>query len=99
MKQGICPHCKREIELDYRVGFSDTCIHCGADLHVCIACKFYAPGYHNDCMESSAPIVVYKDRANRCDYFEWNYDASLSNTQTEAERAKAEFERLFGKKD
>ena len=100
MKTSTCPHCKKTIELDYRVGFSETCPHCGGDLHICIACRFYAPGHHNDCTENAAAMVVYKDRANRCDYFEWNYNRSFVEN-TDVEKAKAAFEALFGnyKKD
>jgi hypothetical protein len=66
-----CRSCNREIELaaGERVGFHDTCEGCGADLHVCLNCRFHDPTAYNECRESSAESVRDQDRANRCEYF------------------------------
>ncbi|MCR5253585.1 MAG: hypothetical protein K6C98_07715 [Treponema sp.] len=45
------------------------CPNCGADLHSCINCKFYASGSHYDCHETIEEPVRDKDRSNFCDFF------------------------------
>lgn len=64
----ICWKCKKEISLE-KIARSDECPFCHADLHVCKMCDFYESGAHNDCRESSADMVIDKERANFCDYF------------------------------
>ena len=64
-----CHACGTEIPRADRVGRRETCARCGAELHCCRNCRFYAPGMHNDCAENQAERVVDKDRANFCDYF------------------------------
>ena len=96
MKDGICPHCGKEVAIDYRVGFRETCRHCDGDLHCCMACEFYDPGYHNDCRETRAPMVADKDRANRCEWFAWGGNRGGDDTD-DAARAKDALEALFKK--
>ena len=66
-----CFSCNRPVEVRAgdRIGFSDRCEQCDADLHVCLNCRFHDPSAHNECRESSAERVRDRDRANRCDYF------------------------------
>ena len=64
----ICWKCKKEISIEKPVR-GDECPLCHADLHVCRACDFYESGAHNDCRESSANMVIDKERSNFCDYF------------------------------
>jgi len=66
-----CFSCNDETELaaGERIGFSDRCAHCDADLHVCRNCRFHDPSAYNECRESSAERVRDRDRANRCEYF------------------------------
>lgn len=64
-----CSFCHKEVKLEGKVGRSDTCSHCGRDLHCCLQCKFYDPGSYNECREVQAERVVDKERANFCDYF------------------------------
>jgi hypothetical protein len=52
-----------------RIGFSDRCERCDADLHVCRNCRLHDPNAYNECRESSAERVRDRDRANRCEYF------------------------------
>ena len=96
MKTGICPHCGREINLDYRVGFRETCPGCDGDLHSCVACSFYEPGHHNDCREPRASMVQDKERANRCDWFAWG-DNETTGEYEEVSKAKNALEALFKK--
>lgn len=64
----ICWKCRKEIAVEKPVR-GDECPFCHADLHVCKACNFYESGAHNDCRESSAELVLDKERSNFCDYF------------------------------
>lgn len=64
-----CHACGAEIPPAERIGRRETCARCGAELHCCRNCRFYAPGMHNDCAETQAERVVEKARSNFCDYF------------------------------
>ena len=52
-----------------RVGFRDDCEQCGADLHVCLNCRYHDPSAYNECHEPQSERVSARDRANRCEYF------------------------------
>ena len=58
-----------ELASGERIGFRDTCVKCGADLHVCRTCVHHDPSAYNECRESSSERVSERERANRCDYF------------------------------
>ncbi len=47
----------------------DICDRCGAYLHCCRNCEFYAPGIANDCREPNAELVADKEQGNFCDFF------------------------------
>lgn len=64
-----CHACGAEIPSVERIGRREICARCGAELHCCRNCRFYAPGMHNDCAENQAERVVEKTRSNFCDYF------------------------------
>ena len=64
----FCYHCQKPVE-EGKVGFRDECLHCQADLHICLNCRFYDPSSYNECKESSAERVKDKDRNNLCEYF------------------------------
>ena len=65
-----CYSCKASVTvIDGRVGRSETCDKCGADLHVCYNCQHYDSAVYNECREPMADRVVDKDRRNFCDYF------------------------------
>ena len=76
----------------------DACKQCRADLHVCKLCEFYDIGKAKHCREPIAEEVTDKRRANFCDYFKPKEDAYSNVRQTEADKAKAQLEALFGKK-
>jgi hypothetical protein len=65
----ICWKCGTTIDVGERVGFRDECTQCGSPLHVCLNCRFYEPGYHNECQEPMAERVVEKARSNFCEFF------------------------------
>ncbi len=75
----------------------DICKTCNADQHVCKLCEFYDLSKAKHCREPIAEEVRDKERANFCDYFKPRAGAFSSKQQTEAERARSELEKLFGK--
>ena len=68
----------------------DACQQCGTDLHCCYNCRFYDTGKHNQCAETQAEYVQYKDEANFCDYFQPGNPAGRP-----ARAARRKFDSLF----
>jgi transposase len=64
-----CAACEADLGGVERVGRRDTCPRCGADLHACRNCRFYAPRVAGECREPQAERVLDKTRGNFCDYF------------------------------
>lgn len=93
----ICRACNAPTGLD-RPGRRDACPRCGADLHACAQCRFYAPGLYNDCREPRAERVLDKDRANFCDWFEPATDPTPGEEDVKA-KVKAQLDALFRKKN
>ena len=91
-----CFGCEAIVELrsGERVGFRDTCPHCGRDLHVCRNCAHHDPSAYNECRESSAERVGDRERANRCDYFAPG-SAGAEGRRGEAASARAALDSLF----
>jgi hypothetical protein len=65
-----CFKCGQELSFTDRVGLREECGKCRSDVHVCKNCKFYDPKVYNECKEPQAEVVMEKDRANRCEYFQ-----------------------------
>ncbi|WP_027728320.1 hypothetical protein [Treponema sp. C6A8] len=77
-----------------------TCQNCGADLHSCINCKFYAPGSHYDCHETIEEPVRDKERSNFCDFFKPAVTGTSSGLAggtpaDKAQKARDAFNALF----
>lgn len=92
----LCHHCHADIGRSQSVGRRDTCLKCGSDLHCCLNCRFYAPGHHNDCLESQAERQVDKAAGNFCEYFSFRTAPSL--TPARDAKARAQLDGLFKKK-
>lgn len=96
----MCKKCGKPI-LKTEIYRSSTCDDCGADLHSCVNCKFYAPGSHYDCHESVEELVKDKERANFCDYFSVNKKFSADGScgtvggRDKSAEARAAFAALF----
>ncbi|RMD99723.1 MAG: hypothetical protein D6812_11010, partial [Deltaproteobacteria bacterium] len=69
MPSGKCHFCGTAVDLEVPVGNRDYCEECKRDLHCCKNCKFYAPGYPNDCMETFSPFIRDREAYNFCHYF------------------------------
>jgi hypothetical protein len=91
-----CHRCAREVVAE-RVGVRELCPGCGAWLHCCRNCDFYAPGAARECREPIAERVPHKEQGNLCDYFRPAPGAAGAPGGASS-GARAELERLFGKK-
>jgi hypothetical protein len=90
-----CHRCGAHVDARERLGRRDACLRCGAALHCCRNCDFFAPGRHNDCREPLAERQVDKEAANFCEYFRV---AAAPATPREARTgARAQLEALFRK--
>lgn len=92
-----CPFCRNDIELGDRIGRRETCPRCNRDLHVCLCCRFYAPGAYNDCREPQAERVVDKDRSNFCDFFSFRDPSGQADPQAGKTSSRDRLESLFRK--
>lgn len=68
----ICWSCKKELIPFERgkIPFRATCEFCGADLHVCKNCRFWAPGKPNECLVPGTEWVSDRERSNLCEEFQ-----------------------------
>ena len=74
----------------------DVCSCCGADLHCCYNCRFYDPGKHQQCVETQAEYVQYKDEGNFCEYFQPGAPAGRRGAGGQkADDARRKFDSLF----
>ncbi|MFQ5457139.1 MAG: hypothetical protein ACE5FC_01605 [Myxococcota bacterium] len=94
-----CHACGAQYETSERVGFRAVCEGCGADLHVCLNCRFHDPAAHGACRETQAEFVVEKDRSNRCDWFEpgTGSGSGKAGSGGEANGARERLDALFRK--
>jgi len=92
-----CHSCKAELDIDEKVGRSETCPACGSDLHVCYNCLFYSPSSYNECHEPQAERVVDKDRRNFCEFFTFVDRAPAETVPETKEQAREKLESLLKK--
>jgi hypothetical protein len=92
-----CHACGKELQIERKVGRSEACPHCGADLHVCLNCVFYSPGAYNECREPQAERVVEKSRNNFCDYFTLAGGSIRGRAASKKDDARSRLDNLFRK--
>jgi hypothetical protein len=92
-----CQACGKELQIERKVGRSETCPSCGADLHVCLNCSFYSPGAYNDCREPQAERVVDKKRSNFCDFFTFVDGPARLKSASGKDDARTRLDSLFKK--
>jgi hypothetical protein len=73
VKMKACYQCKKALDVTDKIGRTETCPFCDADLHCCLNCRFYDSGAYNECCENQAERVLDKDRSNFCDYFSFRH--------------------------
>jgi hypothetical protein len=91
----ICHYCKKQLNIEDKVGRTDTCLYCGSDLHCCINCKFYDEYAHNKCREPQSEYVSDRQRSNFCEYFVFKDTELDKKKEKEAKKAREDFEKLF----
>ena len=89
-----CHRCGRETGGD-RIAVRALCANCGAWLHCCRNCGFYAPGLANDCREPNAERVADKEQGNFCDWFR---PGTAPVADERASNARARLDALFARK-
>jgi len=89
-----CFSCGRTLDVNDRPGRRDQCPSCGADVRVCLNCRFYDAGACNECREPLADRVVDKEKANFCDYFEFGQGSGPK--EDGKDKAKKDLNDLFG---
>ncbi len=98
----MCWKCGNNQDFSQSVYRNSTCPNCGADLHSCRGCAFYAPGNHFDCREDGVENIVEKERGNFCESFragknsKWTSSSSAAAGQSKADAARDAFNSLFG---
>ena len=96
----MCHYCGEAVSTDRKIGFGETCAVCGADMHVCAHCSFYAPGLHWDCRENVDSFVADKEKRNFCEWFHLDPRFSVksegkADARGKVDAAKSAFESLF----
>ena len=93
----VCWKCGATLDgLPLPLGRLAECEACRADLHVCRLCRSYDPRVRMGCDEPRAEEVRDKEKANFCDFFQPRPDALTAIDDSEARKAKADLEALFG---
>ena len=87
-----CWSCLKEIEVGDRIGRTEECPKCYADLHVCRMCKFWDTSAAGECREPNADRVLKKEKSNFCDYFSVRSDLEGDDKVSDA---KAKLDALF----
>ena len=95
----VCWKCGAGLEaLSLPLSRRDECARCRAELHVCRMCVEYDVGVAKHCREPTAEEVRDKQGANFCDFFRPRPGAFRPPDHTAVDSARAELERLFGKR-
>ena len=98
----ICHHCSRELTLAAPVERTSSCPYCFSDLKCCQNCRFFDPGFNNQCREPQAEWCPEKSKANFCEFFEYLETSAIGRpgfggSQTDQGRARSAFDSLFKK--
>jgi hypothetical protein len=95
----VCWKCGTSLaDLSLPLQRRDECRKCRAELHVCKMCVDYDTRVAKHCREPTAEEVSDKTRANFCGHYKPREGAFVAPNTSEVDKAKAELERLFGKK-
>lgn len=97
-KSTKCVFCHTALDLSTQLERNETCPHCNRDLRCCKQCRSYDPHAFNQCREVSAPRIVYKDKANVCEYFALRGSPKTPGRMDKVKQAKKALEALFKKK-
>ncbi len=90
-------NCGDVVEIGRTVARTETCPHCGADLHCCLNCRFHERFAHQQCREPQAEPVSQKDQANFCEYFVCRESDRTGKPGTSSCSSKEKLDQLFRK--
>jgi hypothetical protein len=91
-----CYNCHKELQASGRIGRTEECPYCRADLHCCRNCSFFDPAKSKQCREPAAELVREKTKANYCDFFSFADGRSGAPDRAD-EKSRQELESLFKK--
>ena len=93
----LCGGCGQEMEIVERVGFRQTCDHCGDWLHSCLNCRHWSG---SDCREPAAEKTGDPKAQNYCDWYRGIDADSAAEGTAAGTKADAEemWKKLTGKK-
>lgn len=95
----VCWKCKKIVsEEPVKIGFRASCPHCSSDLHVCVNCRYYAPGKPNDCAVPGTDYVRDREASNLCEEFKLKTNESPRSNKlfgSEPPPKKRDFNSLF----
>jgi hypothetical protein len=95
----VCWKCGAGLEaLSLPLSRRDECARCRAELHVCRMCIEFDVAVAKHCREPTAEEVRDKQVANFCDFFRPRPGAYQAPERAAVDSARAELERLFGKR-
>lgn len=69
-----------------KIGFREVCGFCGADLHSCKGCRYYAPGKPNDCAVPGTEPIRDHEAFNFCEEFRPRLKAPPDASQEQTRR-------------
>lgn len=92
-KRYVCWKCEHVLDMSTKVQRRDECPSCYADLKVCKNCRFWDPGYQNECRENQAYYIRDREKANFCAAFEFKHTGE--DFGDEANDARSKLEDLF----
>jgi hypothetical protein len=76
-------------------GRDETCVKCGADMHVCLNCRLYDPSAHRECTSVSTEPPKNKEKRNFCEEFMMAGGAKGSSSPAGAPDQKKKWDDLF----
>ncbi len=91
-----CHHCGKELQVQGKIGRTEECAFCKADLHCCRNCSFLDPSRSKQCREPAADLVREKAKANFCDFFSFREGPSTLQDRSN-EKARQELDALFNR--
>ena len=98
-----CHRCGSELKLGSAIARTDSCPRCHSDLKCCLNCRFFDPGFNNQCREPQAEWASEKEKANFCEFFEFRQVSAATHPgmgggRSELDQARSAFDSLFSKK-
>ena len=97
-----CHHCSRELTLASPIERTASCPHCFSDLKCCQNCRFFDPGFNNQCREPQAEWCPEKYEGELLRVLRVRGEGGdgprgFGGSPTDQSRARSAFDSLFKK--